>query len=365
MRGSHTPSAAIVALIACTGAVGAISAIRMAESAPSVASAPAAGARGRGAGMAALLDGEAEAAFQARFEKALPFRKAAVSIMAAARYDLFGEGFRGVMIGDDGWLFSSEEFEADLGYAEEDFGRLVARVRDDLAARGLTLAVAVVPSKSRIMAERLGTRRMPPSLEPRYAAMIEVLRGLSVPAADLESALGATRDRGQAPFLRTDTHWSIDGAKAAANEAARTILEALPGLETAAVSTAMTGEAEREGDLLSYLPERGASARPLPPPDRVGVYETVVDSGAGLFGAQTIPVALVGTSYSAEPDFHFEGFLKEALSADVLNLSSEGEGPFVPMERALSGTALADSGVRVVLWEIPERYVPMGRIIAP
>jgi alginate O-acetyltransferase complex protein AlgJ len=69
-------------------------------------------------------------------------------------------------------------------------------------------------------------------------------------------------------------------------------------------------------------------------------------------------VAIVGTSYSAEPAFHFEGFLKQALSADVINLALEGKGPFKPMDEALQGTILEDTGVRVVVWEIPERYVP-------
>jgi hypothetical protein len=29
------------------------------------------------------------------------------------------------------------------------------------------------------------------------------------------------------------------------------------------------------------------------------------------------------------------------------------------MDQALAGTVLADSGVRVVVWEMPERYVPL------
>ena len=35
-------------------------------------------------------------------------------------------------------------------------------------------------------------------------------------------------------------------------------------------------------------------------------YETVVEPSGGLFGAATIDVALVGTSFSAKPDWHFE-----------------------------------------------------------
>jgi len=117
---------------------------------------------------------------------------------------------------------------------------------------------------------------------------------------------------------------------------------------------------EREGDLMSYLPKRGTTRRPLPAPEAVPGYGTYADSGAGLFGSAEIPVALVGTSYSAEPAWHFDGFLKRELGTDVLNLSESGNGPFKPMDAALSSGVLEANGVRLVLWEIPERYLRAG-----
>jgi alginate O-acetyltransferase complex protein AlgJ len=161
--------------------------------------------------------------------------------------------------------------------------------------------------------------------------------------------------------LRADSHWSPEGARIAASAVAATIRSLAPDLPKTSVRTDRVGETVREGDLMSFMPKRGTSARPLPPPQTLQTYETAVDSGAGLFGAQVIPVALVGTSYSAEEAFHFEGFLKQALSADVLNLSAVGKGPFAPMDEALEGTALIDAGVQVVVWEIPERYIPVDK----
>ena len=46
----------------------------------------------------------------------------------------------------------------------------------------------------------------------------------------------------------------------------------------------------------------------------------------GLFGALSIPVALVGTSCSAPGAWNFDGALKEALCADVLSVAALGQG---------------------------------------
>jgi alginate O-acetyltransferase complex protein AlgJ len=82
----------------------------------------------------------------------------------------------------------------------------------------------------------------------------------------------------------------------------------------------------------------------------------------GLFDEVTIPVTLVGTSYSAGRPWNFDGALKEVLGADVLNVAAEGQGPLVPMQRYLDSPRFADAPPALVIWEIPERYVvlPQG-----
>ena len=309
--------------------------------------------------ISALADGRAESALQAAFEESVPFRKAAVAASAAVRHSLFGEGFSGVLPGADGWLFSSEEFERNLGYLEGTFDDTVTRARDELAERGIGLVVAIVPSKTRAMPDQLGNIRIPKAAIPRYESVIDRLEGLSVSAVDLLKAFSSA-GLGAELFLRADSHWSPEGAKIAASAVAATVRSVVPDLPMSSVRTERVGDIIRDGDLMSFMPKRGTSARPLPPPQTLQTYVTTVESGAGLFGAQVIPVALVGTSFSAEQAFHFEGFLKQALSVDVLNLSAVGKGPFTPMDEALEGTILADAGVRVVVWEIPERYIPAG-----
>ena len=68
-------------------------------------------------------------------------------------------------------------------------------------------------------------------------------------------------------------------------------------------------------------------------------------------------VALVGTSYSANPDWNFEGFLKLSLNRDVVNFATEGEGPIVPMLNFLERYLQELPALELVVWEIPERYL--------
>ncbi len=86
-------------------------------------------------------------------------------------------------------------------------------------------------------------------------------------------------------------------------------------------------------------------------------------SGAGddLFGDSQQPrLALVGTSYSANPRWNFEGALKQALSADLINYAKEGKGPLEPMLELLQDEGFRKDPPQLLVWEFPERYLPMA-----
>ena len=77
-----------------------------------------------------------------------------------------------------------------------------------------------------------------------------------------------------------------------------------------------------------------------------------------LFADIPLPsVALLGTSYSANPNWNFEGSLKLALNKDLINFATEGEGPFIPMIDFLERHLKTLPSLELVIWEIPERYL--------
>lgn len=204
------------------------------------------------------------------------------------------------------------------------------------------------------MADKLPRGRSVP-FGARYDAAPEVIEAAGLPALDLRASLTAIR----MPFLRADTHWSPQGAEAIANAVAAAVEEHGPILSEASTTLTATGKVPFQGDLLafadtgSWAPYAGLAVA------EIETFETDVETGSGLFGDAPVEVALVGTSFSARPDFHFAGFLKHYLRADVLNLAEVGLGPFAPMDRALIELPKLPTPPRLVIWEVPERYLAL------
>ena len=310
-----------------------------------------------------VLDGSWAAEYQARYEEELPIRYFARSVWGVIRYALFREGEDGVLIGSGDWLFTSEEFL----YHSDDEERLrqsaeyVRSVHDRLAERGIRLVILPVPAKARVLPERLGRYEYPPYLKDRYSDFRKIIRGLGITVPDTLAILTTAEEDGRS-FLKTDTHWSPYGADAVARGVAS---EVLTILEAASVErknyTRETGdEVVYRGDLLNFLP-LGPFADSLgPDPDRVVTRTTYKPEGSegGLFGELNTPAVLVGTSYSAGSLWDFPGALEAALGVDILDSTTEGEGPFVPMRDFLDEiSGRSDVNFEIVLWEIPERYI--------
>jgi alginate O-acetyltransferase complex protein AlgJ len=79
--------------------------------------------------------------------------------------------------------------------------------------------------------------------------------------------------------------------------------------------------------------------------------------GLDLFGdSGPPPLVLVGTSYSANPNWSFVEALKLSLSQDVINYAREGQGPVAPMKILLQKMDRA-APPPVVIWEFPVRYL--------
>jgi alginate O-acetyltransferase complex protein AlgJ len=309
-----------------------------------------------------FLNGEWSAAYEAEFNKSLAIRQPSIDGWGVLEYTLFGNGRDGVIVGDDGWLFTGEEFKF---YAAGDKGvqeklELAKTAKETLDAQNIKLLVVLIPSKARIYSNKLGRYSFPGYNQNLYDTFAEELENLGIPVVKLAGSFETAKVQ-QDVFLKTDTHWTLYGATLAAQETANVVNERqlLPSFNSATFTTVSAQTPTlHKGDLLTYLPLGAFQERLGPAFDSISEATTgSEDAGGGLFGSSTIPVALVGTSYSANALWNFAGALKEALGADVLNVANEGEGPTVPMLEYLSSDALRDTPPELVIWEIPERFV--------
>ena len=319
------------------------------------------------ASVLAAVDGSISERAESELESRMPFRTLAIRVTATIKYLLFRAGNDGVVVGRGGWLYTQEELEhhtTDDRVLEQRL-EFIGAVSNRLAQANVRLMVALIPSKARIVTEPLPRRWADLGRHPRYDAALEYLGARDIPATDLRPALQAIPD----PFLRTDTHWTPPGAREVAIALAETAMAL--GLGAGGGQTVYeTVRAETidvTGDLMSFIPVGRMASLLGYPPETVNKTETVEVSASslGLFDTPQIPVTLVGTSYSADDRWNFIGELKQALGSDVLNISAEAVGPFVPMADYLTGSTLSEVQPEFVVWEIPERYLTLPDIEVP
>lgn len=285
---------------------------------------------------AEVLNGKEQAAFEKQFNRELPGYEPIRNFWGRTEFALLHEGRSGVVLGNDGWLFSSEEFSCPRGTVQNISANIgfVHDVVTQLEQKQVRVILALVPAKARVMGLTLPSCRA-----GLYQQLLDAFKTHNV--ANLLTALQAS-----AAFMKTDTHWSPTGAALAARQVAVLI----GTLSENQSFVTQTGETKPySGDLLRYLP--GVAM-----PETLAMPITENRSATSLLDDSTPDITLVGTSYSANPRWNFEGALKTALQADILNMADEGLGPFAVMDKYLHSQSWQDTPPRVLIWEMPERY---------
>ncbi len=91
-----------------------------------------------------VLNGKLSHAFEKHYDAQFPVKQFGTNVWAALDYALFGEGRPGVVIGQDGWLYSDEEFKpvADGKQHLRDNLAIIRGVRDELARQDIQLVLA-------------------------------------------------------------------------------------------------------------------------------------------------------------------------------------------------------------------------------
>lgn len=310
-----------------------------------------------------VMDGALVRNFEEHFDKEFPLRTASINFWTALQLVLFREGKTGVLLGTDGWLYTNEEFHVLPRWEQilEQNLELIRWTQTTLADANVPLVVVVVPEKAHVYPEHINGHRQASA----HGQVMERLRaaiGEQTTLITLDDAFAAAKAQ-QPLFFHTDTHWTPAGAKLAAQAVTRAM--AAKGLATKtgdadAFQTAEQPEATLDGDLLSFLPLEPMFPSLMPKADTyVPVVTKAIEkeaSAESLLSDESIPeVAVVGTSYTANDRWNFQGFLSEFLNEPLADYSKEGIGPFPPMAQFLTSRDYAGHKPRVVIWEIPER----------
>ena len=278
--------------------------------------------------------------------------------------------------GAPGWLFLGDELtvhdqpQNNAAQRKAD----VFKVQKILSAKGIKLLVAVVPDKSRIEASQLGMLHRPSRFEPRARQWVGELKLAGVDALDLTDTLTSFKQKHAAAFLESDSHWTEQGAEAAAvavsGEVRRLKIVATP---TQVLVIHHRTESTRAGDLIRLAGVEWLFDSLQPPPDVLQETSFRVEKGAksavgsvpapvasaqidDLFGDADLPnVVVIGTSFSRTSNF--VSFIEKELNAKVANLARSGGDFSGAMNAYLSSVAFKKTPPKLVIWEIPERVL--------
>lgn len=303
-----------------------------------------------------ILNGSFTKSLEPEITKSLFFYDHLVSLYGSINYILFNEGTPGVLIGRYGWLFTSEEWQHDRQTQTnfDDNIRFIREANVALKNLGITLILVPIPLKSEIYKDYTGLT-LPPPIKEKRRDFYKFLDDNAIPYCNLNSSFMAEHKM-RPLFFKTDTHWTPEGAFLAAREVSKYIKQQ-PWKMTPYVRE--HGEISlHNGDLLSYLPIynmqnfRDETFQSY-------IYKNTEEKNNAeiLFGESVYDIALIGTSYSANPKWEFQNALQYTLSASILNFADEGHGPFANMALYLDYLKNEERHPNLVIWEIPERYL--------
>ena len=305
-------------------------------------------------------EGRTTGTLEKQLDHKLPARTTIIATANSLRYLLTRGGGEQVRIGNDGWLFLTDElrFDADGNAHLNARAKLFGGAAQGLDRQGVKLVVTLVPDKARLYSGKLSSGHYPAYNLSRYEDALAALRKQNVTVVDLLTPLTTAASRGQV-YYSSDTHWNQVGAQISADAVALVVSKLGVELEKTTFVTVTAGEkTERPGDLIRLM-GLGDTPNALRPPSDTEIplvtKQTSVEAAAGLFGDAALPVALTGTSYSLRGNFH--GFLQQALSTKVLNTAKDGGGLLQATTAYLKDDAFRSAKPKILVWEVPERFL--------
>lgn len=316
-------------------------------------------------GLEMFIDGQLMREFEAHFDQTFFLRDFAIRQWSNVQYLLFDEGTSGVILGKQGWLFSNQEYlwPQDFELAFEHQLDHISTVQQQLSRDGIRLILLPVPLKVGVYQQHLVSR--PDSrILTLHDTFVDALKHRGIEVANIHADLNESSE--QVPtFVRTDTHWTPEGAR----QAARSLARQYPDLisDVPFVSRPM-GDVVHQGDLLNFINFAPELAPDFFAPVQLQAYETTQKVQAfdeqSLFGDQTPSLVLVGTSYSQMDLWNFPGFLKEALQQDLVTIALQAKGPNQAMQEFITSDLATSMTPHTLIWEYPVRTLLAERPFA-
>lgn len=272
--------------------------------------------------------------------------------------------------GQDGWFFRvAADLKDDFDLMPET-SKYLTRLHDELAERGTQLIFLSVPPRGIAASDYLDTAQPvqgsydEKDVEKVYRQMLDKLRATGIIVPDLIDS-ARSMQQGKTPFFFSrDHHWTPFGAKTSAAAIAAALKDnaKYKELKRATYETKQTGTNEWAVTMAHEIQRLCTSDIPAEPYPQFATR--LVSTGAGgtgedaLFGDTSSgdPAVLIGSSFSALPNFNFDGFISEATGLDVANYAISGGELFNALVSLSSSPDFQKLHPPFLIWEAPGIY---------
>ena len=266
-----------------------------------------------------------------------------------------------IVQGKNDWLFRSEsDLRADYGPKDESIPMLSTFLKT-IEKRGSQVVLVYIPSRGLMHSKQLNGWPFDfPLALSNYRAALQSFRDVGFIVPPLDSLIGLVDSSADSFFFKRDSHWTPWGAQKTAALIAST-LTAQPfykQLPDKTFTTQLHGVTDQPG-ALQIAASRLCHGDKFPS-EYVQQYLTEAEAGntdSLLSNTTEQPeVVLLGTSFSAITRFNFDGFLKQAMGKDVVNMAiSGGEDRGAWMEY-LASESYQKHPPRLIIWEVPAQH---------
>ncbi len=261
--------------------------------------------------------------------------------------------FQKLEMGNGGWLFREHDLITEFGPDRAGYNGLRA-LNTALAERGTTLVIVPLPTRGIVHPEKLGDIEFTHSLAAKnYSLYLNRLRTVGLMAPELTVLTNG--DQEQALYFSRDHHWTPEGAKLTAGLVA-SLLEEAEILDNVASMEFNTTIIQTDSTKGSYSKAALELCKREFAAEDFNVFYT--EPQLDIFADAAEPeVVLVGTSNSnGAKSFNFDGYLREALGVDVLNMATSGGGFDESLLLFLGSKEFSLHPPKVLIWEVPAYY---------
>lgn len=269
--------------------------------------------------------------------------------------------------GHDGVIYRSEvDLRTDFAPEEDEVFNDIDRIGRALRARGITPAIVVVPPRGRALADALlpaeAAQYDAVAANQAYTDILGRFRAMGYIVPDMSRLYNEPLPNGEHVFFRRDGHWTPTAARRAAQLVVEEvkkypIYNDIPHKEVTTKQSGLT----RVGGAISLV--AAGICGGYYPEEVVPKYETLVAASSDdLLGDTTFPsITLVGTSMSANPNYHFYGWLQTEFQADILNVAKSGGSIDGAMTEYLTSEAFLKNPPKLLIWEFVVQQLTLVR----